>query len=261
MKTNSILIVSNENQLDIKNSVHSHINFDLNIHGIDLFYNIDQHINEVIKNYKEIEWLIYNLNLDNQNIEDMIMINSYLPYYLYNKYSNLKFIFISYGIVFGEDIWGKSESDLHQPISLHAKSHSLAELKGERSWVLRYDIFSESALDMLILQDKIYYGNVDEKYSYITKKSINKIIEGLIQNYKDIEPSTYHIIPKDTHTQFEIFNYICWKNNKNTYVERASSTKPINKTLKTNDIKSLNKLWEFAGYNQIPTFKMLFDEL
>lgn len=261
MAKNSILVISNETKRVIKNSISLSLSLTENIHGLEIVNYVDRFIEKILYNNSDIEWVIYDLELDNNNAEDMIIFNSYLPHYIYNKYTNQKFIFTSSGIVFGETNWNKTEIDSHSPKSLYAKTRSSGELEGERAWLLRYDLFDERFLEKSLVDDKVYYGSIDNKHSYITNKALNSIIEVLIDNYKEYSPSTYHIIPKDTHTEYELLNYLSWKTKSNSYIERSSFIVPSNKVLKTCKVNLLNSMWIHAGYEETPTFKVLFDEL
>jgi hypothetical protein len=87
------------------------------------------------------------------------------------------------------------------------------------------------------------------------------MVQLIINNYKEFNSSTYHIIPKDNQTEYELLNYLSWKRKNNSYIERSSSVFPSNKVLKTSKLNLLNHLWSFAGYEEIPTFKDLFDEI
>lgn len=261
MTKKSILLISNEIKRVIKNSIRLDISLKENIHGLSIVSYIDGFIEKILTDNNDIEWVIYDLEIDNNNAEDVIIFNSYLPHYIYNKYTNQKFIFTSSGIVFGETNWDKTEIDSHNPKSLYAKTRSSGEVEGERVWLLRYDLFDENFLEKSLVDDKVYYGSIDNKHSYITNKALNSIIEGLIDNYKEYNPSTYHIIPKDTHTDYELLNYLSWKRKSNSYIERSSYIVPSNKVLKTCKVNLLKSLWGYAGYEEIPSFKVLFDEL
>jgi dTDP-4-dehydrorhamnose reductase len=261
MTENSILVISNETKRVIKNSIRLCITLTDNIHGLNIVNHIDGFIEKILQENTSIEWVIYDLELNNNNAEDMIIFNSYLPHYIYNKYTNQKFIFTSSGVVFGETNWDKTEIDSHNPKTLYAKTRSSGEIEGARAWLLRYDLFDDKFLEQSLLDEKVYYGSIDNKHSYITNKALNSIIEGLINNYKEFNSSTYHIIPKDNQTEYELLNYLSWKRKNNSYIERSSSVFPSNKVLKTSKLNLLNHLWSFAGYEEIPTFKDLFDEI
>lgn len=261
MTKNSILVISNETKRVIKNSISLNISLNENIHGLNIVSYIDGFIEKILTLNDDIEWVIYDLELDNNNAEDMIIFNSYLPHYIYNKYTKQKFIFTSSGIVFGENNWDKTEIDSHSPRSLYAKTRSSGEVEGDRVWTLRYDLFDENFLEKSLVDDRVYYGSIDNKHSYITNKALNGIIESIIDNYTEYNPSTYHIVPKDTHSEYELLNYLSWRKKSNSYIERSSSISPSNKVLKSCKFNVLKSLWEYAGYEEIPTFKVLFDEL
>lgn len=261
MNPKSILIVSNKGKIKVKNSITLDISLDTNIHGYNIVDYVDNFIQKLVTNNSDIEWIIFDIELNSNSLEDMIIVNSYLPHYIYNKYQTYKIIFTSSGLVFGNENWNKTEIDNHCSDNIYSKSISMGEVIGERSWVIRYDLFDDSLFNKTFKKDKIYYGSIDTKYSFITYKSLNKIIEAIIDNYNKIKSGVYHIVPKDTHTEYEILNYICWKNKYNCYIERSSSILKKEKFLKSSKINILKTIWNYAGYDDIPTFKLLLNEI
>lgn len=218
---------------------------------------IDQNI---IQN--KIEWVVYDLSVNTIDKLQSIVLSSYIPRYLYNKYHTLKFVFLTNGNVFGEDNWGNAtEIQQHSPMDFCAKTISTGELQGDRVWMLRSVLFDEGSLDFDFVEDKVYYGSVNNKYSLITKLALSSIIRGLIENYTEIKEGDYHIIPKDTQTEYQLLNYLAWKKNQKPYIERSSSVVAKESILKSIKPKELKKIWEFAGYPEIPTFKELLDEI
>lgn len=261
MSKNSILTVSNNIKRSIKNSINLNISIDEKKHGIDIVGYVDSFLEKILFNNSDIRWVVFDLNTATDNPEDLIILNSFLPHHIYNKYTNLNFIFITSGKVFGDDIWNKTEIDSHTTKSLYSRSISAGEVNGDRSWVLRCDVFDEDFLNRDFEKSKVYYGSVDRKYSYVTNKALNKIIESLIGDEEIIPNGIYHIVPKDTHSEYELLNYLCWNKKSDSYIERSSSTKPIENILKTCKPDLLKLIWKKSGYEEIPTFKKLFDEL
>jgi hypothetical protein len=255
------IIISNKNNIKIKNSISLDISLDVNIHGLSIVDYVDNFIEKILINNSDIKWIIYDLELNNDNIENMIIVNSFLPHYIYNKYKNQNILFNSNGFVFGDGDWNRSEVDSHIVDTPYSKSISNGEIIGDRAWTIRYDLISNSMLELSFIKDKIYYGSVNTKYSYITTNALNKIIEGIITNYKNIKSGVYHVTPKDILTEFELLNYICWKNNSNCYIERSTSIKSRERILKSSKKKALKDIWINAGYPEIPTFKMLLEEV
>lgn len=210
----------------------------------------------------KIEWIVYDLSFNTFDKLQSIVLSSYIPRYLYNKYPSLKFVILSDGKVFGEMNWGDAtEIQQHSPMDFYAKTISTGELQGDRVWLLRSVLLDERSLDYSFEEDKVYYGSVNNKYSLITRSALSSIINGLIENYSEIKEGDYHIIPKDTQTEYQLLNYVAWKINAKPYIERSSYVMGQELVLKTIKTKELKKLWELAGYPEIPTFKELFDQI
>ena len=258
----SVLLISKNTHLTIKNSVAIDIEtlFDSK-EEMQSFLSIDSSIeNEVQLN--QVDWIVYDLHTEDSDEKKMLFFNSYLPRHLYQKYSNVNFIFLSNGNVFGDNDWNEStEIDRHSPIQYYGKTISAGEIYEERVWTLRFDLYDRNMININFENDKVYYGAIDKKYTMITKSSLSSIINALIENYKDFRESSYHIVPKDTQTEYQIMHYNAWTSNKKPYIERSTSANPINHILKTCKPKEIEKLWKSAGFEDIPSFKEMFDNM
>jgi dTDP-4-dehydrorhamnose reductase len=258
----SVIVFTQNEKLSIDNSIkinQSQAELKDDLSYIKLF--CDKFVDEIVKS-NPIEWFIYDLNILDENEEKMLLFNSYLPRYLYKNYQNLKFIFLSNGNVFGDSNWNEStEIDRHTPTDYYGKTISAGEIYNERIWTLRFELYDKDSVFNNFQGDKVYYGAVDKKYTLITETALQDVVKGLINNYTEIREGTYHIIPKDTQTEYQLMHYNAWNTNSKPYIERSSSSYPINHILKTCKPKETRKLWKFAGYDIIPTFKELFDNV
>jgi hypothetical protein len=210
-----------------------------------------------------VEWVIFDTEiLDNDELH-IINFKTNILSLLYRNYPNLKFILLSSGSIFGEDDWGEPTelSKNYYRTYIETRIIKNDESIKNRLWNLRYDLFDEKLLNNDFIENKIYYGSIDRKFSLITIKSLHTIINSIIKNHSEIKEGTYHIIPKDTQTEYEIFHFIAWKKKQKGYIERSSSVYPMNHILRTIKLKELKRLWEFSGYDGIPTFIELLNEL
>ncbi len=257
MSEKKVLVISNQNKINISNSINLDISLPDNIHGFEIRDYVSSILENIIDN-NTIEWVIYDLKIDTSNVEDMIIFNSYLPHYFYNKYSKFNFIFLSPGSVCEVKSLDITDQNIISPF---VNSISNGEVFGERAWTLRCDIFQDSLLEGLLSNESVNYGSIDKTYSFITKESLNQIIDALILNHNEVKSGYYNIIPKDTHTEYELLNYLCWKKKYTNYVERSTSKESVNKSIKTSKLGDLKKLWKLAGYDNIPSFKSLYDSI
>lgn len=218
--------------------------------------NPKEFIIKTLESNSSIEWVIYDTNYP-------WIFHSGLTKFLHETYPNLKFIFTSSGYVFGDSNWNEStEIDEHNPQQELLEIISKEEIVSDRVWTLRYELFDEKSISNIdFSEDRAYHGAIDIKRSMITKKALNSLIQTIVENNTQIKEGTYHIIPKDTHTEYELLNYIAWKKAKSPYIERATSNTPINHILKTSKWSELEKIWSLSKYGAIPTFKELFDEI
>jgi hypothetical protein len=256
-KTNTIVFTLNRNLL-INNRTTIYLDKIQELENELLYANYFQNIIDE-NNTDNLEWIIYDINENSGfNKEKMLILNSYIPYCLYRQNPKVKFIFLTSGYVFGNENWNQStEIDRHSPIDFYGKTISVGEIYSERVWTFRYELFND--INIKFNNEKTYYGSIDKKYTYITNLSLNLLINGFIQNYYEIKNGVYHLIPKDEQTEYEIFHYIAWRNNQSPYIERSSSVIPINHTLKTIKRKELEKLWGYANYESLPSFRELFE--
>ena len=218
--------------------------------------NPKEFIIKTLESNSSIEWVIYDINYP-------WVFHSGLTKFLYETYPNLKFIFTSSGYVFGDSNWNEStEIDEHNAEQEFLEIISKEEIVSDRVWTLRYELFDEMSISNIdFSEDRAYHGAIDIKRSMITKNALNSLIQTIVENHTQIKEGTYHIIPKDTHTEYELLNYIAWKKGKSPYIERATSKTPINHVLKTSKRSELEKFWSLSKYGEIPSFKELFDEI
>ncbi len=210
-----------------------------------------------------VEWIIFDTEILDSDDIHIINFKTNILSLLYRNYPNLKFILLSSGSVFGEDDWGEPTelSKNYYRNYLETRIIKNDESIKNRLWNLRYELFDEDLLNNDFYENKIYYGSINKKHSLITNKSLHSIINGIMQNYNNIKAGTYHIIPKDIQTEYQILHYVAWYKNQKGYIERSSSVNSINHILKTTKPKELKNIWELAGYSDIPTFKEMFDNL
>jgi len=218
--------------------------------------NPKEFIIKTLESNNSIEWVIYDTNYP-------WVFHSGVSKFLYETYPNLKFIFTSSGYVFGNSNWNEStEIDEYNPEQEFLEIISKEEIVSNRVWTLRYELFDEMSISNIdFSEDRVYHGAIDIKRSMITKTALNSLIQTIVENHTQIKEGTYHIIPKDTHTEYELLNYVAWKKGKSPYIERATSNTPINHILKTSKYSELEKIWSLSKYRNIPSFKELFDEL
>lgn len=218
--------------------------------------NPKEFIIKTLESNHSIEWVIYDTNYP-------WVFHSGVSKFLYETYPNLKFIFTSSGYVFGNSNWNEStEIDEYNPEQEFLEIISKEEIVSNRVWTLRYELFDEMSISNIdFSEDRVYHGAIDIKRSMITKTALNSLIQTIVENHTQIKEGTYHIIPKDTHTEYELLNYVAWKKGKSPYIERATSNTSINHILKTSKYSELEKIWSLSKYRNIPSFKELFDEL
>lgn len=262
----SVVILTNNSSFDlsIDNSFVTYINTDTNDYQ-SYMSSITDWISTYYNDENNIEWVICDIDLNSDDYESMILINGLLPYKLYNSLKNTKFIFLQNGYFYGENYWEDKIEDNNYVIdSMYQMSKCL--FKGlsqdkKRVWGLRYDLIDDNLLNEDFKSNEIYRYPINHICNSITKESLSKIINGIINNYNDIEPSIYNISSKVKTNLYQIAHYIAWaKNNPNVYIERSMLNTPINRVLSSIKTSSINKIWKYAGYNTIPGIQELINQ-
>lgn len=206
-----------------------------------------------------------------QDVARAIHINSLFPNSLAQAIegSKTKIIQIATDCVFSGKTGGYVETDLHDAADVYGKSKSLGEVITENFYHLRVSIIGpeqkthKSLLDWVLTQplNASLKGFTNHSWNGITTLQFAKICLGIINHNIPLN-HLQHIVPKNSLNKYEMIG--CFKkyfNRNDLKVEKFETPQSIHRTLKTNYIDLNRKIWNAAGYQEIPTIEDMIKEL
>lgn len=155
------------------------------------------------------------------------------------------------------------ETDPHDALDVYGKTKSLGEaphLYNLRCSIIGPELKNHiSLLDWFLAQKKAN-GFTNHKWNGITTLAFAKICKGIIDNNIEL-PQLQHIVPADTVTKAELLKIIAEEYEVDIPVTEVEAPEAIDRTLATLNPDLNLKLWQAAGYENIPTIRELVREL
>jgi dTDP-4-dehydrorhamnose reductase len=248
-----------------KNNV---IKFDCLLDPIEFLFNgIDKNF-IIINCIGLIKHLLRNNVFD--NISKSIQINSLFPISLISHASmrGIRVIQPATDCVFKGNKGSYSESADKDATDLYGFSKSVGEVRNEYLTNVRVSAIGNEItkhielLDWLITQDKDISvpGYTNQYWNGVTSLQLAKVFYFLILSDK-IGPGTYHLVPSNILSKYEILKIIANKwNRRDLVIKPVVLAQSINRSLKTDFPNSNITLWQGAGYTEIPTIEFMIDE-
>ena len=210
------------------------------------------------------------INENNQgSIKNAIKINSLFPHDLIVNNKKTKVFQIATDCVFDGKKGNYLEFDLHDAEDVYGKSKSLGEIKASNFFNIRCSIIGpelsghKSLLDwfkFLPLKFKAF-GFKNHNWNGVTTYAFGKVICGIIKKNLKI-PNMIHLTPKNQLNKYKLL--IIFKkylSRQDINLRSKNSKLNINRTINTSD-KNLNKkIWNYAGYKNVPTIEYLVKEV
>lgn len=110
------------------------------------------------------------------------------------------------------------------------------------------------------VQNSNINGFTNHFWNGVTALQISKIVFGLSKE-KEFNFGTYHLIPADTVSKYELIRLICKKWNRNDIKVMPVETNPgIDRRLASNYPPNNSKLWQLGGYYEVPTVEEMLTE-
>jgi dTDP-4-dehydrorhamnose reductase len=248
--------------LKIKKNVNF-IKFDVNKSSKFNYSNYDYIVNciGVIKPF---------INENNQDsIKNAIKINSLFPHELIPKNTKTKVFQIATDCVFDGKKGNYLEFNTHDAEDVYGKSKSLGEINAKNFFNIRCSIIGpelsghKSLLDwfkFLPLKSRAF-GFKNHDWNGVTTYAFGRVISGIIKRNLKI-PNMIHLTPRNQLNKYKLLTiFKKYLSRKDINLKFKNSKLKINRTINTSD-KILNKkIWNYAGYKNVPTIEHLVKEV
>ncbi len=210
-------------------------------------------------------WVINCIGAIPQRINNptiMKKLNSEFPH----KIESAKVIQIVTDCVYSGQTGNYSESSPKDPIDLYGRSKLIGE--SARSLKIRCSIIgpdkSNASLFEWVRRQPIgatINGYADHYWNGVSTKIFAKLALGIIkENFW--EDTTYHFVPKDYVSKYQLLKLIAHKlNRQDLTINETKTNNPINRTLITDFPKMNRYLWEIAGYESVPTIAQIVNDI
>lgn len=228
---------------------------------------------------RDADWLINAIGItkpyihdDNpEEVQKAILVNSFFPHLLASvaKNTDSKVIQIATDCVYSGQKGQYVETDHHDALDVYGKTKSLGEVFGDRIYHLRCSIIGpqlkehNSLMDWLLCQPKgaEVSGFTNHKWNGITTLHFAKICLGIIKKGADL-PYIQHIVPADSINKSGLLKTIAREFRCNDIViNEIEAPTAVDRTLLTENAKLNKKLWQFAGYDTLPSIQRMVREL
>ena len=203
--------------------------------------------------------------------ERALQINGLFPYALDALANDLGFriIQIATDCVFSGAKGSYLETDLHDATDTYGKTKSLGEVPSANMMNIRVSIIgpeagrSSSLLEWVRNQPQNAQinGYSDHYWNGVTSTAFARICRGLIEN-DGFVAGTYHLLPSDSMTKFELVTEIAEKTGRTDIkIIKGPSGQKVDRTLATTNDSLNDLLWANAGYANIPSISELVSEI
>jgi len=236
-------------------------------------------IEEIKKTIGQSEWVINAIGVikpyihegNSVEIERAIKINSLFPHLLAKAIegTNKKNIQIATDCVYSGQKGHYTETDLHDAIDAYGKTKSLGEIIFPNFYNLRCSIIGPelkghlSLMDWFLGQEKNsnVNGYTNHKWNGITTYHFAKLCIGLIESDLVID-HLQHVIPNGEIAKADMLKVFAKAyDREDIVVNPIPAEKVIDRTLSTKNTELNVKIWENAGYKQIPTVEEMILEM
>ena len=198
------------------------------------------------------------------NEDEMQKLNCDFPRKLEN--SNSRVVQIVTDCVFSGKTGNYSETSVKDPVDVYGKTKSEGE--NARSLKIRCSIIgpdkSNASLFEWVRQQPLnatIYGYADHFWNGVSTQIFAKLVKGIIDS-EFWENATYHFVPKNFVSKFELVKLIAKRTGRNDLIIIKKNTgNSVNRTLSTVYPEVNQHLWELAGYSQIPTIEEIVEEI
>ena len=240
---------------------------------------IKDSVNEITDTLTPSDYVINCIGVIKPYISDLsveqrryaIEVNAEFPYLLEKASSTLGFkvLQIATDCVYSGSVGSYVEGDAHDAIDVYGKSKSLGEVPSPNFMHLRASIIgpevnrSTSLLEWVRSQEKdaSISGYSDHLWNGVSTKHFGRICRGIIEN-QGFNSGVQHLVPSNSVSKFQLVSQITEiLNRTDIQVAEAPSGNFIDRTLATSSPDLNLRIWQDAGYKEVPKVEQLVDEI
>lgn len=251
------LVGTTRNELDAQNA--SVVDIEKLLYGCKYAINCIGIIKPYIHDYNSFE------------VERALQVNSIFPHKLAkaSESTGTKVIQIATDCVFDGLKGEYTELDKHNATDVYGKTKSLGEIHHPNFLNLRCSIVGReingkiSLLEWFLNQPKNVEinGFLNHQWNGITTYAFSKICLGIINN-DEFFSGLRHVVPADTMNKADILNTFSEVfDRQDIRINYINADNYANRTIKTIDIDTNNKLWNLANYPKPPTINEMIKEI
>ena len=204
---------------------------------------------------------------DPKSIENAILINSVLPYELYQATFNrdIKVFQIATDCVFSGLNHDNNESSSHDPLDVYGKTKSLGEVSSENFMQVRCSIVGKEINHRKSLFEWFktqptgakVNGYINHHWNGVTTRVFAELVAGSIISNQFL-PGKHHLVPKDSVSKYELLNIFGKVTRRNDIsIEPYETENSVFRNISTIYPEINEKLWRIAGYDHIPSIEDL----
>ena len=213
----------------------------------------------------------HKIELDSEeSISQAQKVNSVFPKILVKEANklNLQIIQIATDCVFSGESGTYSEDSAMDPIDIYGETKAAGEMVARNLLTLRVSVVGREVKNHVELMDWVLSqpfsseikGYNNHFWNGITSLHFAKILDGILKNGLNTF-GTYHLIPTGVVNKLELVQMIANLAERNDLeIMETAAEKPIDRTLRTNYNEINVEFWKSAGYQAIPTIRMMLDE-
>ena len=198
------------------------------------------------------------------------LINTTFPVNLVRKSKELgiNVIQIATDCIFSGSKGLYSEDAKPDPVDVYGETKASGEITESNLLTLRVSIVGREVHDHIELLDWVISqkrksevnGYTNHYWNGITSLHYAKIIEGILRN-KILTKGTYHLVPRDRVSKFELIKMIAELSGRiDLSITEMASENAIDRTLTTNYGEINREFWLSAGYEATPTIRIMLEE-
>jgi len=229
----------------------------------------DSFANDLAFVVRDSDWIINAIGAIPQRVADgneLIVVNAVFPMHLADY--NRPIIHVTTDCVYSGARGNYVETDWRDVKTGYGYSKWLGEVKRDRFYNIRCSLVGIEPLNHYSLLSTFLAqpiganmnGWVDHLWNGVTTLAFAKVCRGIIENGLDI-PWKQHLVPEDYRSKYELLIMFRKYFNRNDITIKAIFNGKVDRRLSTIYEEVNHKLWQMAGYSEIPSIEYMVREL